>query len=307
MTFPPYQKNREHTDLPDGFVLQKADNKEFIAYWATYRHGNEDFAESLHDQAADLAGVPFCYWVTLKDKRVAGVVLLPNNIGDFFLIPPNEDATAVLDAVMVLLRSWSDPEKAIRAQGVTVPFLEDFQRHGFELEESRRWMIRPVAGRQPYVEAPLDWRPVQQDDRDAIAALLHEAFAGSPGEYGRRDLERFQESVTGFMANFEPDSPRGRGSAVVGDPATGKAAAVCLVNIYKGLPTIQFVAVAPAYRRQGLARGLMWRALASLEPDFDWVTLAVTCGIPAETIYRKMGFRAAEAVHSMSHPPQPAT
>jgi hypothetical protein len=137
-----------------------------------------------------VAGVNFCFWIEEHGQRSGGVVMLPNGIGDFFLIPPESDAARVLALVLPLLTVWSDAAKPIRAQAITTHVSAALQAAGFVLQESRFWMIRPTAVLA--TDWPPDWTlsPTTADQAGAIASLFHAAFRGGVGQYGTRDIER---------------------------------------------------------------------------------------------------------------------
>ncbi|MCP5100421.1 MAG: GNAT family N-acetyltransferase [Chloroflexi bacterium] len=299
MTNPSYSNEVDFYELPQGYTLHRAANDEFINAWVIYRNYNEDFAQNFNDQRQELAGVPFCFWIIQNEHRVGGVVLLPNNIGDFFLIPPFPDASDVLQAVMHLLFAWSLPSKPIRAQGISQQYLQSFQQMGFQLQESRHWMIRPTAVSPTTWPAQYTVRPLHPTDTDLIAHLLLDAFKGGIGQYGTRDLEAHQGTVSRFFETFDADTPCGQASLLISDKQTQETAGVCMVNLHKGLPTIQFTAVSPTHRRNSLATIMLTHAISTLAPAYDWVKLAVTIGNPAELVYQKMGFMAGDTLHTL--------
>ena len=249
----PFEHSLEtrHYPFEGDYLLERADPAEFVRYWTVYRGIDEDFSPGLEERGADLREIPFAFWIRYQDHLAGGAVMLPNNIGEFFLVPaPSADGDGLLRALMLLLRSWSRPEKSIWACGITEEHPPAFVASGFGLNESRRRMIRPTA---PFEPAWGALRPQALEDGQAaaIAQLLHRAFADSPGEYGRRDLEGFTTSVEKFFSKVRPGSNEWRASAVVRSDASEQLVAACLVNLHKGLPTIQFVATAPEHRGQG--------------------------------------------------------
>jgi ribosomal protein S18 acetylase RimI-like enzyme len=295
----PYQPYRDKTDvyqLQQGYALQRADYATFIDHWVIYRRLNEDFAQSFVAQQQDLEGVTYCFWITRNGRSEGGVVLLPNNIGDFFLIPPFSDAFAVLRVIIPLLVDWSLPSKPIHAQGISSQYLPTFQQFGFRVQESRHWMIRPTAVLPTQWQQGYAIRPCRPNDAPAIATLLHDAFTGGIGRFGKRTLSVHQNSVNQFFDSFEADSPAGQASIIV---EAEELAGVCLVNLHKGLPAIQFTAVSPIHRRHGLATNMLCHALTMLAPAYNWAKLAVTIGNPAESVYHKMGFIAGDTLHTL--------
>ena len=298
-----YQKYSNDIDtwiLKPGVCLQRADNREFIKSWAVYRGINEDFAQSFAEVKMDLEGVGCCFWLEENGKRVAGMVIQPNGIGDFFLIPPEDDAKRALSLVLPLLESWSDEQQSIGAQAITTHYLETFRSFGYVLQESRFWMIRPTEA------LVADWSPTWElaclapDKANGIAGLLEEAFAGGTGQYAARDFDAHLASVEKFFAGFDGESDCGRASALVIEKDSGRLAAVCMVDMHKNMPTIRFVAVRPGYQRRGLATNLLKDAIRSLQPNYDWIKLAVTDGNPAVEVYRNLGFIPGDTLHDLS-------
>lgn len=140
-----YANEINHYELEHGYSLQRADNQEFVKSWVVYRNVNEDFAQSYTEIQKELTGVNFCFWIMLNDKRVGGAVMLPNGIGDLFLIPPEEDATKILSIVLPLLEYWSDDAKAIGAQAISPDCLDAFQQVGFIPGDRLHQLSKPAA------------------------------------------------------------------------------------------------------------------------------------------------------------------
>ena len=290
MTYQTYSNEIDDYDLQEGYRLTRAQTEEFSKWWVVYRDVNEDFAQSFAETQKDLEGVPFCFWVELDHTRVAGVVMLPNGIGDFFLIPPESDAEKLLSIIMPLLEVWSDEQKPIGAQAIPAQYQNAFQAHGFVLQESRHWMIRPTAKIDVKLASEWQMKPLAPQSADEIAKLLEDAFKGGVGQYGRRDFAAHLASVEQFFENYDVDSPCGRASGAVYEQATSKLAAVNMVDLHKGLPTIRFVAVSPEFQRRGLATQLINHAINMVEPTYNWIKLAVTVDNSAVATYQKIGF-----------------
>ena len=140
-----YANEINHYELEHGFSLQRADNQEFVKSWVVYRNVNEDFAKSYTEIQNELDGVNFCFWIMLKGKRVGGAVMLPNGIGDFFLIPPAEDALKILSIMLPLLEYWSDGAEAIGAQAISPDCLDAFLQVGFISGDRLHQLSKPAA------------------------------------------------------------------------------------------------------------------------------------------------------------------
>jgi GNAT superfamily N-acetyltransferase len=300
MNYQKYSSEINKYELGQGFYLQRAENPEFTKFWVVYRNVNEDFAQSFKETQQELTGVPFCFWIMSEKYRIGGAVLLPNGIGDFFLIPPADDAQKILALVMPLLETWSDDQKLIGAQAIQPQYLEAFQSVGFVLEESRFWMIRPTE--KIKMEPPNNWslQVLTVGKSEEIAQLLKSAFSGGVGQYGARDYEAHLSSVEQYFESFEEKSVCGQASTISIDKESGQVLGVCMVEIHKGLPSIRFVAVAPNFQGQGIAKNLINHAINTLEPKYDWVKLAVSVENPAVNVYRKLGFVPSDTLSQLT-------
>lgn len=72
----------------------------------------------------------------------------------------------------------------------------------------------------------------------------------------------------------------------------GIAASATLISHHDGAPLVAFSMTAPEWKRQGLARAGLVRAMHRLRAaGYDEVRLVVTCGnTPAESMYASLGF-----------------
>ena len=271
------------------FELEKADSQEFARWWVVYRNANEDFSQSFKEQYQDVIDVPFCHWLLLDGQRVGGLIRVGINIGDFFLISPFTDAYSALKAVL-------PADGKLVAQGILSEHVEAFQLLGFQIKESRRWMLRPT---QAYdVSFEFQRMTPQVEHTDAIAQLMFDAFDGTVGQYGMRDVEAHRNSVENYFETIETDDIFHRGSSALFDG--DKMVGACLVQQFKTIGTIRFVVTHPDYQRRGIARRLMQYGINTIKADYDYVGLAVTIGSPAQGLYRSMGFVSGVMMHTLT-------
>jgi len=262
------------------FNLERADSQEFARWWVVYRNANEDFSQQYSEQYHDIEHVPFCYWIMLEGRRVGGIINVENNFGDFFLIPPFTDAYAIL-------RSILPSEGTVNARGILSEHVPIFQMLGFQVMESRRWMIRPT---QAYdVSFSYRRKVPQPEEAGNIANLMYAAFKGGAGQYGRRDVAQHRQSVDDYFEHIKIGDVCHQASSVLYD--SEKMVAACLIQTYKALVTIRFVVTHPDYQRQGIARQLIEFGMNSVRESYDHITLAVTVGNAAESLYYGMGFQ----------------
>ena len=89
------------------FTLEQADSAEFARWWVVYRRTNEDFSQSFAAQYHNVDDVPYCQWIMQDGQRVGGLIMVGQNVGDFFLIPPFQDAYAALKGTYTSLFPFS--------------------------------------------------------------------------------------------------------------------------------------------------------------------------------------------------------
>lgn len=268
------------------YTLEKADSKIFAQWWAVYRP-NEDFSQTYAEQYADIVDVPFCHWLLTDGERVGGLIHVNNQIGDMFTIPPFDNLANALSAVL--------PEGRMIASAILSEHVPALESLGFTVVESRHWMIRPT---QTY-DVSFDFRRAspQPEQTQSIAELMYRAFQGGVGEYGRRDLDGFINSVTNYFEHITLGDNCHQASSVLWDGE--QMIAVCLMQPHKSHVTVRFVVTHPDYRKCGIARRLMEYGINTVKDDYATVSLAVTIGNPAEQLYTKMGFASAPATHTL--------
>jgi len=128
----------------------------------------------------------------------------------------------------------------------------------------------------------------QASQADDIAQLMYAAFHGGVGQYGLRDVDAHRQSVDSYFEAITVDDSCHQASSVLFDGE--QMIALCLIQPYKSLSTIRFVAVHPDYQKRGIARRLMQYGMDKIHADYDYVALAVTLDNPAHGLYHQMGF-----------------
>lgn len=269
------------------YTLENADSQEFARWWVVYRNANEDFSQNFSEQYAEIVDVPFCQWIMHNDQRVGGCIRVGSNIGDFFLIPPYHDTYTILKDIL-------PADGDLVAQGITADYVSAFQMAGFQIMESRVWMLRPT---QAYPDISFDYDRVlpQVDQSDAIAQLMFAAFTGGVGQYGQRDIEAHRQSASSYFEFIAINDICHQASSLLfeGD----QLIAACLIQPYKSLTTVRFVVVHPDYQRKGIAQQLIQHSIHTIRNDYEYISLAVTIGNPAHGLYHQMGFVEGDAMH----------
>jgi len=146
-------------------------------------------------------------------------------------------------------------------------------------------MRREVDG-DPQVRAPTP------GDAPAIAELMLAAYRGTIDDEGETPEETLDVVRRLFAGEF---------GVVLWNISevtvrAGRLAAATICTVWQGRPFVAFMVTAPEFKRQGLARAGLTRAINRLAAAGDpLLRLVVTAGnTQAETLYASLGFVAEE-------------
>jgi GNAT superfamily N-acetyltransferase len=131
-------------------------------------------------------------------------------------------------------------------------------------------------------------RPPATGDAEGLARLMLDAYRGSVDDAGETlDDARAEigKLTGGAYGRFDPDASE----VAIHE---GAPVAATLLTHYEGAPMLAFSLTLPAWRRRGLARGGILRAVRRLrEAGYESLSLAVTAGNdPAMRLYESLGF-----------------
>jgi GNAT superfamily N-acetyltransferase len=127
------------------------------------------------------------------------------------------------------------------------------------------------------------------DDVPALAALMWDAYRGTPDEADVGDLQgavrELHLTLNGEYGTFLRDA-----SFVT--EHEGRPVGAALVTLYRDLPLLAFLFTATAHAGRGLGRGLVLAVMHALaEQGHDTLTLAVTRrNRRARRLYDRLGF-----------------
>lgn len=154
----------------------------------------------------------------------------------------------------------------------------------------RRFVLAaPVRQRAALAPPPgVSVRPPTPEDAEALARLMHAAYAGTIDDEGETLDDTRAVVAQYFAGEFGPPMPA---VSEVTERA-GELLAATLLTQWWGGPFVAFMITAPQAQRQGLARAGLTRALNRLGAgDEPWLRLVVTEGnTRAEALYASLGF-----------------
>ncbi len=132
-------------------------------------------------------------------------------------------------------------------------------------------------------------RIVYEDDHEALARLMLEAYRGTTDTDGSETLADARSEITslftGDYGRFMPDD-----SQLLEVDSTLRVAS--LVTYFEGSPFLAFTMTHPDYKQQGLAKYFVTQSCSSLKKQgHSSLTLVVTEGnTPAQRLYEQLGF-----------------
>jgi ribosomal protein S18 acetylase RimI-like enzyme len=210
------------------------------------------------------------------------------------LLPEAGGSVAAQVAAEALLRAAA---LGVRHLQVTYPaaYLASFVTAGFQERRRRTGMMASTAVPLPLTPLPssLRLRPLAPDDAEQLGTLLQRAYASSPDNL-YADLAGWREEVRALEeGRYGPFMPE---CCFVVEHTLDRfhLAGAILVHLERGLPRIRHMAVAPLFRHVGLGQLLAVKAMRRMaELGYGAVILYVTLGIPAVTLYHRLGFMEA--------------
>ena len=149
---------------------------------------------------------------------------------------------------------------------------------------------RLTASLSATIDSPADplARPIRREDVDALASLMLDAYRGTIDD-GGESLEDAVSEVRKLLDGAYGAFDFAASELIERD---GRPVSATVVTHYEGVPLIAFSMTAPTWKRRGLAKAGLQRAMARLAgAGVPRVDLVVTAGnTPAETLYERLGF-----------------
>ena len=298
--------------LGKGYALRSAPERAFGISYAISR-GNPEFEDFL-EYGSDLQGLNYCFWVVRSDEKIGGIIVRPNHIEGLFLRPPYANAYGVLQAVLPVLRQWSDTTKEVEAVDVLPHERPLYERLGFQYKSGRQVYIRATEQFDVCWEAGLEVGIPEPEDAEAMAGLLHASFVDYPAgqrfaTYGVDDwLEHTRKH---YVPAERPRVELYRlASTLVTDRRSASATGLCVVGELRSITrpdnpyaNISMLAVRPGCRRSGIGRNMVRHALTTLYGHRPTLKLGVAIGNHAAAFYHELGFVPGPPHCTLTIPP----
>lgn len=280
--------NNKIYELGKGFSLEAAEKEEFSKFYAVYTNEDIGFKKNFKQKMAVVSEEDSCFWIKKDGEKVGGTFLEPNFIEGLFLIPPFDDVYTVLKLIKKILVHWSDKSKDINANVVIPSQVETYERLGFRISNTGRWMLSPTREFDVKWEDKLQVVTPNKEHTEELGKLFYEAFKTSPGQkFSLKERTEFVEYYFEHNSHIEILS---NASSVVFDRKTNELIGACLISEWNEWPLIYDIAVRSDYRGMGIASKLIKKSLTVLKDKYSAVRLHVDLGNDAERIYYDNGF-----------------
>jgi len=286
------RENAGTISLSDDYSIAAADRDQWGIYYSIYY--SMELNGFFKEKGYKAYSGDRCYWILKGNEKIGGVIMAPNSVEDLFFIPPFNLQAEVLELLVKLLRTWSDPAQPVIAYGLLPHQLELYKNAGFTPEKFKsRWMQRPTDrfnvtwSSDLIVTSPVvvNGKLVHEAE---ISKLFYKWYAGGV-EATNRNLNHLDHYVswTSYFAGYTNDVLLNASSLVFdGNQYIG----VCLIALENGGPVVYNISVHPDYRGRGLAKNMLKKALHELRNEYAVLRLYVMEGNDAEHLYYKMGF-----------------
>ena len=128
------------------------------------------------------------------------------------------------------------------------------------------------------------------DDQASLTELMLAAYAGGTDIDGDETIDEARAEIQRTFGGGYGELLLGPSTVVAAD---NRIVAATLITLYEELPLVTFTMTHPDWKRRGLARSTLARAINELLAlEHATLDLAVTAAnAPAVTLYRDLGFR----------------
>lgn len=294
--------NNKVYELGKGFSLEVAEKDEFSKVYAVYCSEDIGFKNNFEQKMAVVSDDDSCFWIKKDEKIIGGTFLEPNFIEGVFLIPPFDDVYTVLKVIKKILVHWSDKNKDINANVVIPSQVEIYEKLGFRISETGRWMISSTREFEVKWEDKFQVVLPNKEHTEELGKLFYEAFKTSPGQ--KFSLKERTEFVEYYFEHNSHIEILNKASSVVFNKETNELIAVCLISEWNEWPLIYDIAVRSDYRGMGIASKLIKKSLTVLKDKYPAIRLYVDGGNDAERIYYDNGFLPGIKVTNLIIPSQ---
>lgn len=270
------------------YQLEAADQVTFSKYFATY-YNNIWFRPSWDSLYNILQSSTDCYWIMNSNQRIGGIFMPDHSIGLMFSLPGYSITTKLVKYLKSHILSTSNQLEEIYAYNIlpdqTIPLMKE----GFVYVESRECMIRPTEKMMLSLNDEYGcYTPSKTNESKLVgelAEVLEEAFFNGPD---MKEKQTYTDDMNYYFQHAETELLGA--SSIIYNKNTKEIAGLCLVSLWEGYPLIYDLAVRPKYRRSGLAKFMLNRAISSLVEKYPFIRLFVTTDNNAKLLYTQQGF-----------------
>lgn len=281
--------------MPAHYALARADKDLFARCQTIYSGADTNMQINWESRLRDTTWTDDCFWILKDGERIGGALVLGDTIRFPFLIPPHESRYELWEALrQINAREKLGITKAYGALDEDVPILLS---HGYAVELSRRYMVRPTDTLLASLHDGFVCRvPNPKEDIPEMIKALEVGYENGIGHhvFGPPEPGEVEKDTRSFLDGYEKTDTLHHSSLVI-HRESNRIAGLCLAGNQQEStsPLFSFIAdlvVLPEFRRHGLAEFMLRRAVSEAAGEYPLSGLCVIVGNPAERLYRKLGF-----------------
>ena len=283
----------------------KADKNIFSVYQTIYSDADTNLSFDWEKRLSDTTWTNECYWVTQNEQKVGGLLILENTVKFPFLITPFCDRSLFWRVVLRYIKE--NNLTVANLSSLTDKDVQVLLTFGYKIDMSRRMMCRPTEkyllelGNQYETQIP----DIKNDVDEMVAVVLsgykdgidYQLDGACTEEEARNDILYFFD---GYLQTKTLEQ-----SVLIREKSTKKLVAFIMSGRHpeenrERFSLIADITVLPEHRGKGIAEYMIKHALAKAVDTSDVLTLCVTVGNNAESLYRKLGFWGGPRFTTMS-------
>ena len=278
-------------NLGDGYALVHAEKELFAVYQTIYSNTDIELWYDWNMRLKDTLWSDNCFFVVKEGVKIGGAIVSKGNLAFPFLISPYCDKTNFFHIIHKVVIEQTD-NGCITTSGMLSDDVIILSSLGYIPVHTRQGMIRPT----DTFDTRLDGYSIKipsYEDANTIGRLFYRSYEGGIDfeVFGVPTIDECIGDAEKYIRIYS-DSNSISESCIIYDG--DKPVASCLIgkdlSSPNGFSGVADIGVLPEYRRRGLARFMLKRALTEAKKHSQAMRLFVTIGNPAENLYLNLGF-----------------
>lgn len=287
------------------YSIVKADNDVFAVFQTIYSNADTNLNYDWDSRLNDTKWTDECYWVMQDGQKIGGILILKDTTQFPFLITPFCDRN--LFWYIVLKHIKENSLNITKINSILDDDVRVLLTYGYKVDKSRRMMCRPAEKFQLQIDNRYEARiPDVKNDIDEMVSVVLSGYKDGIDYQldGAGTDEEARQDILYFLDGYLKTNTLNQ-SVLIHEKDTGKLIAFIMSGRHPDENRDRFsliadITVLPEHRGKGIAEYMIKHALTEAVDTSDILTLCVTVGNNAESLYRKMGFWGGPIFTGMS-------